>query len=217
MKLNRKKARILAVGVILLAIAVGVAVVVAITSAGDDHGGTPMVGPSNEPVATAYVAIDVQDYGTITAELYGEAAPISVANFLKLVDQQFYDGITFHRIMSGFMIQGGDPTGTGQGGSSESIKGEFAQNGIANPIRHERGVLSMARLSNDFNSATSQFFIMHQTNRGLDGGYAAFGKVISGIEVVDAICENTPVVGTNGAVPAEYQPVITTIRRIEKP
>ena len=165
---------------------------------------------------TAYVQIDIKNYGTILAELYGNEAPITVENFLKLVNEGFYDGLTFHRIISGFMIQGGDPLGNGTGGSGETIKGEFAQNGVENNIAHTRGTLSMAR-TNDPNSATSQFFIMHEAAPHLDGGYAAFGRVISGIEVVDAICESTPVTDSNGSVSKENQPVITSIAQIEKP
>lgn len=163
---------------------------------------------------THTVQIDVQDYGTITAELYGEAAPITVANFVKLVNEGFYDGLTFHRIISGFMIQGGDPLGNGTGGADQDIKGEFAANGWNNPIAHERGVLSMARSSAP-NSASSQFFIMHQAAPHLDGSYAAFGKVLTGLEVVDAICANTPVTDGNGTVLKANQPIITSIRVIE--
>lgn len=178
---------------------------------------TPMAAcAESEPVATAWVQIDVQDYGTITAELYGEIAPITVENFLKLVDEGFYDGLTFHRIISGFMIQGGDPLGNGTGGSSETIKGEFASNGVENPISHVRGVLSMARTM-DPDSASSQFFIMHADADYLDGEYAAFGRVLSGMEVVDAICENTPAEAGTGSVERAEQPVITSIKRIEAP
>ncbi len=161
-----------------------------------------------------YVQIDVQDYGAITAELDADAAPVTVTNFVKLVKEGFYDGLTFHRIISGFMIQGGDPKGNGTGGSSENIQGEFAQNGWDNPIAHERGVLSMAR-SSDPNSASSQFFITHQAAHHLDGSYAAFGRVLSGMEVVDAICQNTPVTDDNGTVEKANQPVITSIRVLE--
>ena len=163
-----------------------------------------------------YVQIDIANYGTIIAELDADAAPITVTNFIKLVSEGFYDGLTFHRIISGFMIQGGDPLGNGTGGSSEKIKGEFAANGIDNPIAHERGVLSMARSSAP-DSASSQFFIMHQAAPHLDGSYAAFGRVLSGIEVVDAICQNTPVTDGNGSVAKANQPVITSIQVIEKP
>ncbi len=172
--------------------------------------------PAAEFAATHYVAIEVANYGTITAELYGDVAPITVENFVKLVDEGFYNGLTFHRIISGFMIQGGCPLGNGTGGSSQNIKGEFAQNGVDNPIAHTRGVLSMAR-SMYPDSASSQFFIMHQDAPHLDGAYAAFGKVLTGMEVVDAICQNTRVVDNNGSVLKDDQPVIVSITLIEKP
>lgn len=130
--------------------------------------------------------IEVDKFGTIEVELYKDAAPITVDNFVKLVNKGFYNGLTFHRIIRGFMIQGGCPKGNGTGGPGYSIKGEFSANGINNPIKHERGVISMARAM-DPNSAGSQFFIMHQAAPHLDGQYAAFGKVVKGIEVVDAI------------------------------
>ena len=130
--------------------------------------------------------IDVEKFGTIEVELYKDLAPITVENFIKLANKGFYNGLTFHRIIKGFMIQGGCPEGNGTGGPGYTIKGEFAMNGVNNPIRHERGVISMARAM-DPNSAGSQFFIMHQMAPHLDGQYAAFGKVINGIEVVDAI------------------------------
>ena len=130
-----------------------------------------------------HAKIKVKDYGTIEVELDGDTAPITVANFIKLVNEKFYDGLTFHRIMSGFMIQGGDPLGNGTGGSDETIKGEFSSNGVENNISHKRGVISMAR-SSDPDSASSQFFIMHQDSTYLDGEYAAFGKVTKGMKVV---------------------------------
>ena len=130
--------------------------------------------------------IEVEKFGTIEVELYQDLAPITVENFVKLVNKGFYNGLTFHRIIRGFMIQGGCPKGNGTGGPGYSIKGEFSANGVNNPIKHERGVISMARAM-DPNSAGSQFFIMHQAAPHLDGQYAAFGKVIKGIEVVDAI------------------------------
>ena len=133
---------------------------------------------------------------------------------MNLAKEGFYDGLTFHRIISGFMIQGGDPSGNGTGGSDKEIKGEFSSNGITNDIAHDRGVISMAR-SNDPDSASSQFFIMHQDSPHLDGNYAAFGHVTSGIEIVDQICENTPVQDDNGTVNADDQPVIKTIRVID--
>ena len=132
------------------------------------------------------VIIKVKDFGVIEAELYKEYAPITVENFVKLVKQGFYNGLTFHRVIKGFMIQGGCPIGNGTGGPGWKIKGEFAANGVNNPLKHEPGVLSMARAM-DPNSAGSQFFIMHHAAPHLDGQYAAFGKVISGLEVVDKI------------------------------
>ena len=132
------------------------------------------------------VVIEMEGGKEIEIELYPEAAPKTVANFESLVKAGFYDGLTFHRVIPGFMIQGGDPLGNGMGGSEKKISGEFRANGFANPIKHERGVISMAR-AYDPNSASSQFFIMHANAPHLDGQYAAFGKVVSGIEVVDEI------------------------------
>ena len=132
------------------------------------------------------VRIEMENGGIIDIELYEDKAPITAANFKNLVSEGFYDGLIFHRVIAGFMIQGGDPTGTGCGGSGKNIKGEFLANGYNNPISHERGVISMAR-SQNFNSASSQFFIMHADGKFLDGQYAAFGKVISGMETVDEI------------------------------
>ncbi len=132
------------------------------------------------------VVIEMENGGKIELELYPEAAPKTVANFLKLVGEGFYDGLIFHRVIPGFMIQGGDPQGNGMGGAKENIVGEFKANGHDNPIKHTRGVISMARAYNP-NSASSQFFIMHANAPHLDGQYAAFGKVVSGMEVVDEI------------------------------
>ena len=161
--------------------------------------------------ATKHAQIEIKNYGTISLELYGEEAPITVNNFVKLANGGFYNGLTFHRIISGFMIQGGDPNGDGTGGSTENIKGEFSQNGVQNRILHTRGTISMAR-SSENDSASSQFFIMQQDATHLDGAYAAFGRVTSGLEIVDKICENTPVTDSNGTVTAENQPVITSIK-----
>ena len=132
------------------------------------------------------VIIEMEFGGKIELELYPETAPKTVENFLKLVNEGFYDGLTFHRVIPGFMIQGGDPLGNGMGGSKNPIVGEFSSNGFNNPLKHTRGVISMAR-TNDPNSASSQFFIMHEDSPFLDGKYAAFGKVVSGIDVVDEI------------------------------
>ena len=135
------------------------------------------------------VVIEVENLGDITVELFPEVAPLTVANFLKLVEKDFYKGIIFHRVISGFMIQGGDPTGTGMGGSKETIKGEFLSNGVRNLLNHDRGVISMARTSAP-NSASSQFFIMHDNAPYLDGEYAGFGVVVEGINVVDKIADS---------------------------
>ena len=132
------------------------------------------------------VIIEMENGGKIELELYPEVAPITVANFEKLVSEGFYDGLIFHRVIAGFMIQGGDPQGNGMGGSKNKIKGEFRANGVKNDLRHERGVISMAR-SFDPNSASSQFFIMHADAPNLDGQYAAFGRVVNGMETVDEI------------------------------
>ena len=161
------------------------------------------------------VEITVENYGVITVLLDESIAPITVKNFLKLVEEGFYDGLTFHRIIDGFMIQGGDPKGNGTGGSSEKIKGEFKANGFENELSHKRGVISMARSSISYNSASSQFFIMHKDYTSLDGKYAAFGWVTSGMEVVDAICANTPVTDNNGTVLSVNQPKITSIRIVK--
>ena len=147
-------------------------------------------------------------------ELDADIAPISVTNFINLAEDGFYDGLTFHRIISGFMIQGGDPLGNGTGGSDKTIKGEFSKNGVENDISHERGVISMAR-SNDPDSASSQFFIVHEDSSSLDGSYAAFGHVTEGIEIVDEICEDTPVKDNNGTVAFDDQPTITSIKVID--
>ena len=133
------------------------------------------------------VLIDVKDKGKIVVELYPDVAPITVKNFKKLVSQGFYDGLIFHRVIEGFVIQGGDPEGTGMGGSADTIKGEFSANGVENNLKHQRGVISMARNSISMDSASSQFFIMHQDAPSLDGQYAAFGKVVYGMDVVDEI------------------------------
>lgn len=134
------------------------------------------------------VTIEMENGKKIKIELYPDAAPITVANFEKLVSQGFYDGLRFHRVIKGFMIQGGDPMGNGMGGAKEKIKGEFAANGVNNPIKHTRGVVSMARAMMP-NSASSQFFIMHKDAPHLDGQYAAFGKVVEGMDVVDEIAQ----------------------------
>ena len=158
-----------------------------------------------------YIAkIEVKDYGTITVKLDGKTAPITVKNFVDLAKSGFYDGLTFHRIIEGFMIQGGDPNGNGTGGSDKTIKGEFKENGVKNNIKHKRGVISMAR-SSDYDSASSQFFIMQEDNESLDGQYAAFGHVTKGMKVVDKICEDADPMDDNGTIAESKQPVIKKI------
>ena len=159
---------------------------------------------------TYYADIEIADYGTVTVQLDAGAAPATVANFVSLAENGFYDGLTFHRIISGFMMQGGDPNGNGTGGSDTKIAGEFEANGWKNPISHERGVISMAR-SRDYNSASSQFFIMHADAAYLDGQYAAFGRVTEGMDVVDAVCAAAVPTDNNGSIAKDAQPVITSI------
>lgn len=161
--------------------------------------------------ASHYVEIEVENYGTMTVALIESEAPETVKNFVDLVGQGFYDGLTFHRIMSGFMIQGGDPLGNGTGGSEKEIKGEFMANGVNNRLSHVRGAISMAR-SEDPNSASSQFFIVHQDSTFLDGNYACFGYVTDGMEVVDKICADAKPVDNNGTIPPDSQPVIKSIK-----
>ena len=159
---------------------------------------------------THHAEIEVKDYGTIKVELDADTAPISVTNFVKLAQEHFYDGLTFHRIIDGFMIQGGDPEGTGRGGSGKTIKGEFSENGVENNISHERGVISMAR-SSDPDSASSQFFIVQSDSTYLDGQYAAFGHVTEGMDIVDKICKAAEPTDNNGTISAEKQPVMTSV------
>lgn len=159
--------------------------------------------------------IDIENYGKITLTLDADAAPKTVDNFVKLAKSGFYDGLTFHRIMEGFMMQGGDPEGTGMGGSDETIVGEFSANGYENSISHIRGTVSMARNGYDYNSASSQFFIVHKDSTFLDGQYAAFGRVTDGMDVVDKVCEDSQPTDNNGTIPASEQPVIKSITIVE--
>lgn len=215
---------------VLLSLALILCLVFSFTSCGTSSN----VGDSSADGNTAVITI--KDYGTITVQLEPDVAPETVENFVSLAKSGFYDGLTFHRIIEGFMMQGGDPEGTGMGGSDKNIKGEFSANGVQNNIKHERGVISMARsgsgyeqylsygykmedlpaeaqsdVERAFNSASSQFFIMHETTPSLDGNYAAFGKVTDGMEVVDKICEDATPTDNNGTIPAAQQPVIESI------
>ena len=166
---------------------------------------------SEELTGTHHAEIIVKDYGTIDVELDADTAPITVTNFVKLAQEGFYDGLTFHRIMDGFMIQGGDPNGNGTGGSDENIKGEFSNNGVENDISHTRGTISMAR-ANDPDSGSSQFFIVQSDSTFLDGDYAGFGHVTSGMDIVDKICKDAKPTDNNGTIPADEQPVIETVK-----
>ena len=171
----------------------------------------PAANEESQGVGTHHAEIEIQDYGTITVELDGDAAPITVQNFMDLANAGFYDGLTFHRIISGFMMQGGDPNGNGTGGSENTIKGEFSANGVENTLSHTRGAISMAR-AQDMDSASSQFFICHADSTFLDGQYACFGYVTDGMDVVDDVCEAAQPTDGNGTIPADQQPVITAIR-----
>ena len=165
---------------------------------------------ADEINTTHYADILIQDYGTVTVALDETAAPATVQNFIGLAEDGFYDGLTFHRIIDGFMMQGGDPNGNGTGGSDQTIKGEFSENGFDNPISHTRGAISMARSSN-LNSASSQFFIVQQDSTFLDGQYAAFGFVTEGMDIVDRICEEAQPTDNNGSIAKDRQPVIESI------
>ena len=154
--------------------------------------------------------IKVKNYGSIKLKLDANIAPITVSNFVGLANDGFYNGLTFHRINKGFMIQGGDPNGDGTGGSKQTIKGEFSANGVDNPLKHTRGVISMAR-SQSYDSASSQFFIMHEDTSSLDGQYAAFGCAYSGMDIVDKICDDVKTEDSNGTVSKKNQPVIESI------
>ena len=208
MKNNKEMTGVIA-GILLLIVVLVAAVIVLFAVRGKKE--------STEAIDAAgkhHIEIQVKDYGTIKAELDGDTAPITVANFLKLAESGFYDGLTFHRIIDGFMIQGGDPKGNGTGGADKTIKGEFSQNGVENKLSHVRGTLSMAR-SQDMDSASSQFFIVQSDCTYLDGQYAAFGTVTEGMELVDKICKDTPVQDNNGTVSAADQPVIESIKVID--
>lgn len=157
-----------------------------------------------------HVRIEIEKYGTIDVELDADAAPITVANFLKLAESGFYNGLNFHRIIEGFMMQGG----ASQSVAAETIKGEFSVNGVENDLSHTAGAISMARAA-DYDSASSQFFIVHEDSTFLDGQYACFGYVTDGMDVVDAICTSVPVTDGNGTVADGYQPVIREIRVLD--
>ena len=166
---------------------------------------------SKELTGIHHAEIEVKEYGPIDVELDADEAPVTVTNFVKLAQEGFYDGLTFHRIIDGFMIQGGDPNGDGTGGSDENIKGEFSSNGVENNISHTRGTISMARAT-DPDSGSSQFFIVQADSTYLDGDYAAFGHVTEGMDIVDKICKEAAPTDENGSIKADEQPVIESIR-----
>ena len=190
------------------------AVLLALTVAGcgsaKKESAPPAAGNAAPAGGVHHAKITIKDYGTITVELNGDAAPVTVDNFMKLAKAGFYNGLTFHRIIDGFMIQGGDPEGTGRGGSKDRIKGEFSSNGVNNPISHVKGVISMAR-AQDPNSASSQFFITVADATYLDGSYAAFGTVTDGMDVAEKIAADARPTDNNGTIPREQQPVIESI------
>ena len=200
MKKNKKTTGILAAILIVLVVIVA-AVIIVFSVRGKKS--TESTTETIDAAGKHHVEIQVKNYG-----------PITVANFLKLAQNGFYDGLTFHRIIDGFMIQGGDPKGNGTGGSDETIKGEFSGNGVENNISHVRGTISMAR-SQDMDSASSQFFIVQSDSTYLDGQYAGFGTVTEGMDIVDQICKDTPVQDSNGTVSASDQPVIESIKVID--
>lgn len=222
--LERKRKRLLLLaGAAVLAVcllATGIFALVRWIRAGDGDGGEgttagddSLYSPAALDASLAYYAdIGIAGYGTVTVLLDQASAPITAANFVALAEDGFYDGLTFHRIMEGFMMQGGDPNGDGTGGSGYTIVGEFPNNGHDNFLSHTRGAISMARLGSDYDSATSQFFIVQEDcSSSLDGDYAVFGYVTEGMEIVDAICAAAEPTDTNGTIPAEEQPIITSV------
>lgn len=163
---------------------------------------------------THTAVMTIKDYGEVKLELYGDIAPVTVANFVKLVNKGFYDNLTFHRAVDGYIIQGGDPSGDGSGNSATRIFGEFKNNRFENNLSHTRGVISMAR-ARDYNSASCQFFIMLGDEKRLDGDYAAFGKVVEGMDVIDMIVASIKTVGANGEINPDNQPIIEKIIMLE--
>lgn len=163
---------------------------------------------------THHAEMVIKNYGTVKIELYGDQAPLTVENFVNLCNKGFYDGLTFHRYVKDFVLQGGDPEGTGLGGCESSVKGEFSANGVKNTIKHKKGVISMARNQFDFNSASSQFFIClkNSCSDDLDGQYAAFGKITEGMDIIDKLCADLT---ESDCLPADQQPVIETIKVID--
>lgn len=203
---------VIAAVIIVLVIALVVLIIVFLGGKSTDvQGSSSVTEVSIDKSETYYADIDIKDYGKITVKLDPGAAPETVKNFVTLANEKFYDGLTFHRIIEGFMMQGGDPNGNGNGGSDKTIVGEFSANGYDNPLSHTRGAISMARAT-DPDSASSQFFIVHKDSTFLDGNYAVFGYVTDGMDVVDKVCEDAEPVDDNGTIPADAQPIINSIR-----
>ena len=169
---------------------------------------------SNGMKGTHHAEMVIKNYGTVKIELYGDQAPLTVENFVNLCNKGFYNGLTFHRYVKDFVLQGGDPEGTGLGGCESSVKGEFSANGVKNTIKHKKGVISMARNQFDFNSASSQFFIClkNSCSDDLDGQYAAFGKITEGMDIIDKLCADLT---ESDCLPKDQQPVIETIKVID--
>lgn len=214
-----KKKKIKKFLVCVLALMISICMAIALVGCGDKEksvGNATADSPDNSDSAmldeklTYYADIDIKDYGTVTFKLEQSSAPITCANFVDLANSGFYNGLTFHRIIEDFMMQGGDPNGNGTGGSQNTIIGEFSVNGHSNNLSHTRGAVSMAR-SSDYNSASSQFFIVHKDSTFLDGQYAVFGYVTDGMDIVDKICESANPTDNNGTIASKEQPVINSI------
>ncbi len=200
----------------LLSIFLVVVLALCFAACGKDKNGPTGTESLNQqtPYGTHHAVITIKNYGEVKVELYGDTAPITVKNFVDLATEGFYDGLTFHRSVPGFVLQGGDPDGNGRGGSGKPIAGEFSENGFENNLSHTKGVLSMARLSNDMDSATSQFFIVldDSATTSLDGKYAAFGKVTEGMDIIEKIVNETPIADSySGLIDKANQPVIEKV------
>lgn len=181
------------------------------TESTDDSANATYTPAALDETLTYYADIEIADYGTVTVQLDQASAPVTAANFVALAQSGFYNGLTFHRIIEGALMQGGDPNGDGTGGSENTIIGEFSDNGYENNLSHTRGAISMARSSDDYNSASSQFFIVQEDSTFYDGQYAVFGYVTEGLSVVDAVCAAAEPIDDNGTIAADAQPVITAV------
>ena len=177
----------------------------------------PLISRENTELMSGkhHAEINIENYGTISLELDADEAPLTVTNFVNLANEGFYDGTKIHRVVEDFIIQGGDPTGTGGGGSGSDLEGEFSSNGIENNLSHTRGAISMARSQSYYNGASSQFFIVDKDSTDLDGDYACFGYVTDGMDIVDEICNNTPVQDNNGTVAMKDRAVVESIKIID--